>query len=92
MFKLYDMNILKLINDYDSEYKLIKGIESLINEDSRFLVKTRKNKGDIIFLSIRNMQDFIDYKERYNHKLILNKSCVELKREILDLDEKRKKR
>ena len=83
MIKLYDMNTRKLIDKYPNEFELIKAIEPMMSDDKRYMVVSRKDNTPSMY-GIRSIKDF----EMYKASMILDKSCVELKRDILDIYEK----
>lgn len=83
MIKLYDMNTRKLIDKYPNEFELIKAIEPTMLDDKRYMVVSRKDNTPSMY-GIRSIKDF----EIYKASMILDKSCVELKRDILDIYEK----
>ena len=83
MIKLYDMNTRKLIDKYPNEFELIKAIEPTMSGDKRYMVVSRKDNTPSMY-GIRSIKDF----EMYKASMILDKSCVELKRDILDIYEK----
>ena len=91
MVKLYDMNTRKFIDKYPSEYQLIKTIEPTMSDDKKYMIISIKNNTPSMY-GIRSIKDFEIYKNNFNRKMILEKSCIELKKEILELDEKRKQR
>lgn len=85
MIKLYDMNTRKFINTFPNEFELIKSIEPTMSDEKRYLAKERRNGGDVIVMGIRSIRDFEIYKAEFNRRMILDKSCVELKRDMMDL-------
>lgn len=56
-----------------------------------YIIK-RENKGDVPYISIRNEKDFEFYKKFYEYRKLTGKSCIELRKEILELAEKPKTR
>ena len=92
MIKLYDMNTRKFINTFPNEFELIKAIEPTMSDEKRYLAKERRNSGDVIVMGIRSMRDFEIYKAEFNRRMILDKSCVELKKDILDMSESKQKK
>jgi len=91
MIKLYDMNTRTFIDKFPNEFELIKAIEPTINDNKRYMIISRKDNTPYIY-GIRSIKDFEVYKANYNRKMILDKSCVELKRDILDISESKQKK
>ena len=93
MYFLYDMAKLELLIKDESEEKIYKAICNRFktSENQRLMVTTRYRNGDVIVCAIRNEEDFINYLKDYENRLLKKKTCVELKREILDLTQKTKK-
>ena len=91
MIKLYDMNTRKFISTFPNEFELIKAIEPTMSDEKRYLAKERRNGGDVIVMGIRSIRDFEIYKAEFNRRMILDKSCVELKREMMDIVETKQK-
>lgn len=85
MIKLCDMNTRKFIDKFPSEFELIKAIEPTMSDDKRYLATERRNGGDVLVMGIRSIRDFQVYKADFNRRMILDKSCVELKRDMMDL-------
>lgn len=92
MIKLYDMNTRKFINTFPNELELIKAIEPTMSDDKRYIATERRNGGDVLVMGIRSMRNFQVYKAEFNRRMILDKSCVELKRDILDISESKQKK
>lgn len=92
MYSLYDMAKLELLIKDESEEKIYKTIcnRFKISENQRLMVTTRYKNGDVIVCAIRNQKDFVNYLKDYEYRLLTGKSCVELKREMLDIKEKPK--
>ena len=92
MYSLYDMAKLELLIKDESEEKIYKAICNRFktSENQRLMVTTRYKNGDVIVCAIRNQKDFVNYLKDYEYRLLTGKSCVELKREMLDTKEKPK--
>lgn len=92
MYSLYDMAKLELLIKDKPEEEIYKAIcnRFKVSENQRLLIKTKYKNGDVIVCAIRNQEDFINYLKDYEYRLLKEKSCVELKKEILDLKEKPK--
>ena len=92
MYSLYDMTKLELLIKDKPEEEIYKAICNRFktSENQRLLIKTKYKNGDVIVCAIRNQEDFINYLKDYEYRLLTGKSCVELKKEILDLKEKSK--
>ena len=94
VYRLYDMKLREIIMTTTNEDILYKTIANHYKKDPNcylYVIK-RANNGDMPYIAIRDEEDFIRYLKMYENNKIENKSCVELKREILDLTEKPKTR
>jgi len=92
MYRLYDMNKRKLITTNESEDFIYNTIINWYkkNSNSYLYIVKRENNGDVPYFSIRSEKDFELYKKFYEYSKLTSMSCLELKREILDLVEKPK--
>ena len=98
MFRLYDMKIMKPIlpegigKYIENEEQIYKKVCSIFEQDkeARLMIMKRENNGDFPYFGIRSLEDFENYKKYYEYSNLLNKSCQELKKEIVDLTEKPK--
>lgn len=92
VYRLYDMKMRELIVAHEKEKIIYKAIVNWHKKDPdcRLSVIKKVNKGDVTICAIRNEEDFVNYLKDYEYRLLTGKSCVELKREILDLAEKPK--
>ena len=85
MLRLYiDKGIRKMIDVSESEQDIIDTMGDYIREDmdSRFLIIESTKEGDDVKGFIRGYDEYVGYVKRYNDKL-KEKSCVELKRDIV---------
>lgn len=92
MFRLYDMSARELIIAHKNEDVIYNTVINYYkkNPDSYLYIIKRENKGDAPYIAIRNEKDLEFYKKMYEYRKLTNMSCIELKREILDLAEKPK--
>lgn len=92
MFKLYlNKGTRTQIDESVNKYDIIKTMGDWLKDDpeERFIVRdANKEKGDTA-VSINGLLDYALYVEEYNSEL-KNMSCVELKRQILQSQDKPK--
>lgn len=86
IYRLYDMNTRKKLLVDPDEKNIIIAMEVLFkkNENSRFLIIKQYENRSEVFLGIRSKQMFEAYKQEYEYRTLTGKSCVDLKREILE--------
>lgn len=92
MYKLYQMTKHTLIDTNDKQDKLLEIMERMYktNPEERFLLVKRENMSDVWFKGIYGVEEYNEYLQKLENEELKNKTCVELKREILDLAEKPK--
>ena len=85
-YKLYDMNTRTKLLEDPEERTIVIAMETLFkkNLDSRFLIIKQYENRSEIFLGIRSKQMFEAYKQEYEYRTLTEKSCVDLKREIVN--------
>lgn len=86
MYNLYDYDVHTLIDKSEDEADIIDTMGVLLQEcvGQRFLIKYFDEKvGCDEAFSIKNVRDYYNYVVSYNERL-KQKSCIELKKEILD--------
>ena len=91
-YKLYDMNTRTKLLETPEEQEIVIALDLLFKKDenqSLLIIKQYENRSEI-FLGIRNKQMFEAYKQEYEYRTLTNKSCTELKKEILDIKELKK--
>ena len=93
MFKLYDMHVIKLISEKPNEADLFSTIENRIkiNPYMYLLIVKNINNSDEIITGLRNEQDYINYRKEYEYRTLTGKSCFELKKEMLEIQEQKAK-
>ena len=88
MFRLYG-NIAgwKLLDLGAEEFDMMATMEEYLqmNENACFMIIKTDEYGDEPYKSIHGREDYVKYLDEYYKKLSKNKTCVELKREILDM-------
>jgi len=94
MYRLYDYDVHSLIDESMDEGDIINTISVFMElpTSQRFLIihdDEVTNTPDI--RTIKNVRDYYNYILEYNEKL-KQKSCMELKREILDINKRNKTR
>lgn len=88
MFKLYAMaSMPTLIDKASNEYDICDTIGDYIkdNPEERFLIVKRENNTDEVYRAIRSMNEYVDYYQELMNKRLKEKSCVELKREMMEI-------
>lgn len=93
MYKLYQMTKHTLIDTNEKQDKLLEIMERMykVDPEERFLLVKRENMSDVWFKGIYGIDEYNEYLQKLENEQLKAKTCVELKREILDLSEKRKK-
>ena len=93
-YKLYDYDVHTLIDESDNEYDIINTMATILEKSigQRFLIKWHDEKLQADdFRSIKNVRDYYGYVKDYYIRL-KDMSCVDLKREILDMNDNHLKR
>lgn len=88
MFKLYAMaSVPTMIDKASNEYDICDTIGEYIKRDpyERFLIVKRENNTDEVYRAIRSMDEYVDYYQELMNRRLKEKSCVELKREMMDI-------
>lgn len=96
MYRLYDMNIRKLLDASYQEKDIIDTLCELVKENTNFrylIVKhDEKLNMDEAYKGIKSVSDYYMYVKDYQRRTLeQQKSCLELKREILDKKDKRRR-
>lgn len=76
-----------------NEFEMLETIENFLRKDenmSFLLVHYDEITTEPGWKTIRGREGYIKYMKDYNNRILQNKTCVELKREILDLSDKNK--
>ena len=94
MYRLYDYDVHTLIDKSENEADIIDTMSGYMENSigQRFLIKhtdEETHTDDMIF-AIKNVRDYYNYVLAYNESL-KQKSCVELKRDIVTLARRKKK-
>ena len=92
MYKLYsNNNVRTMIDASENEQDIIDTIGDYLKTDinSRFIVIYSQKRGDCIHAIINKPEDYVEYLKNYKEKL-KNMSCVELKKEIVYRDLKKR--
>ena len=71
-----------IVDTLNCEYRRKGGMYGIIRDIGN---------GDEAYKFIRSEQDLFDYMQFYRHKMLTEMSVIELKKEILDIKEGRKK-
>lgn len=92
MFRLYDMGMRELITTNENEEVIYNTVMNYYkkNPNSYLYIIKRENNGDAPYIAIRNEKDLEFYKKMYEYNKLTSMSCIELRREILELTEKPK--
>lgn len=92
MYKLYQMTKHTLIDTNEKQDKLLEIMERMykVDPEERFLLVQREGMSDVWFKGIYGVEEYYEYLQKLENEELKNKTCVELKREILYLDEKPK--
>lgn len=92
MYKLYVTEPPKLIDTNNNQNKLLTIMERMLktNPEQRFLLVEREKNTDKWFKGIWGIDEYNKYIKELELNNLKQKTCVELKKEILDLNEKRK--
>ena len=87
MYKLYQMTKHTLIDTNDKQDKLLEIMERMYknNPEERFLLVEREGNTDKWFKGIWGIEEYNKYLEEVENKRLINRSCVDLKRDIVDL-------
>ncbi len=87
-YYLYEMNSHTLVDKSKEEIDIINTIGEFYRENLgyRFMIMYYNPKTTIPeYNAIRNIGDYEAYIQEYNTRQIRNKTCVQLKKEILDI-------
>lgn len=94
MYKLYDYDVHSLIDQSEDEYDLLDTMSTYFQAQTgtRFLIKhtDEATRTDEIVASIKSVRDYYNYATEYRDKKLKEMSCMQLKKEILDLNDKPK--
>ena len=87
MFKLYVTEPPKMIETNENQDKLLVIMERMlkVNPEERFLLVEREDKTDKWFKGIWGIEEYNKYKQELERKKLIDRSCVDLKRDIVDL-------
>lgn len=96
MYKLYDMQTRKLLDKSMNEKDIIDSLSELlkdyVNFEYRIIYHSEELNQDVAYKKICSMSDFYHYVNDYNviknTEQLKQMSCLELKKEILDLSDK----
>lgn len=88
MYILYEMNTHSEVDRSNDEIDMITTIGEFYKENLGYrfmIVNYDKETTEPKLTAIRNIGDYEAYIQDYNTKQLKNKTCMELKKEILDL-------
>ena len=88
MYILYEMNVHSEIDRSSNEQDIINTIGEFFNENPGYrfmIVKYDDITTEPSWRSIRNIGDYEKYLQEYNVRKLQSKTCMQLKKEILDL-------
>lgn len=87
MFKLYVTEPPKMIDTNENQDKLLTIMGRMLktNPEERFLLVEREGNTDKWFKGIWGIEEYNKYLEELENKRLINRSCVDLKRDIVDL-------
>jgi len=94
MYKLYDYDVHTLIDKSEDEYDIITTMSTYFHGrfGTRFLIihYDREQDMDEIYKSIKTRDEYLQYIKEYKTKKLKQMSCMELKKEIIDIKSKHK--
>lgn len=88
MYILYEMNVHSEVDRSNNEQDIINTIGEFFNENPGYrfmIVKYDDITTEPSWRSIRNIGDYEKYLQEYNVRKLQSKTCMQLKKEILDL-------
>ena len=85
MFKLYDMRARDLVVANENEGIIANTLKNQYKQDDEYMIIERVNKGDKIVMGIKNFGDLEIYLNKFKKKRLEEMTCVELKRDMMDL-------
>lgn len=96
MYKLYDMQTRKLLDKSMSEKDIVESLTELlkdyVNFEYRIIYHNEETNEDIPYKKINSVGSFYDYVNDFNVKenteRLKQMSCLELKKEMLELSDK----
>jgi len=92
MFKLYGYvnGQISFLGATFYESEVIKKIQKYLNpEDVHFIIIKETKYMDIPYKTILSEEEFIEYADEYSERIMKDYSAVELKRKILELENKK---
>ena len=91
MYKLYLSDSRTMIDASENEQDIIDTIGDYlkVDDNSRFIVIYSQKYGDCIHAIINKPEDYVEYLKNYREKL-KNMSCVDLKKEIVNRNLKKR--
>lgn len=88
MFRLYG-NIAgwKLLDLGAEEFDMMTTMEEYLQKDENtcFLLIKTNEYGDEPYKSVHGREDYLQYVKEYYSRIMKNKSCMELKKEMMDI-------
>lgn len=87
MYKLYQMTKHTLIDTNEKQDKLLEIMARMykVDPEERFLLVQREGMSDVWFKGIYGVEEYNEYIEKLQNDELKNRSCVDLKRDIVDL-------
>lgn len=93
MFKLYDYDVHTLIDQSMDEYDIINTLSVFMSATigQRFLIIYHDEEQDMdeVYRIIKTVGQYYDYVNEYKQKKLSELSCMQLKKEILDINSKK---
>ena len=88
MYKLYTGKGTRTCLDIGDEFDMIATMGDYLQKDEEMqflLVHYDEVTTEPDWRTIRGMKDYLEYTKEYYNKLLKNKSCMELKKEMMDI-------
>ena len=82
---MYDMRARDLVVANENEGIIANTLKNQYKQDDEYMIIERVNKGDKIIMGIRNFGDLEIYLNKLKKKRLEEMTCVELKKEMMDL-------
>lgn len=82
---MYDMRARDLVVANENEGIIANTLKNQYKQDDEYMIIERVNKGDKIVMGIRNFGDLEIYLQKFKKKRLEEMSCVELKKEMMDI-------
>lgn len=96
MYKLYDYDVHSLMDKSEDEYDIINTMSTYFQAQigTRFLIiyHNKQENMDEIYRVIKTVGQYYDYVKDYQKRKLESMSCMQLKKEILDMQDKPKRK